>query len=193
MNNDKHKKTNAKKTTKAISLYLALGLSLGIITGATMTIHEREEEYKQTASDFVGTTIRQNNTLCLDDKNNDYILPEYKKYTTISRGKYLAQILNDMNMDYCILLGEYYTKDGLPIAEISKKENDKLVDTRVEVIKNPLDPIDLESGEVLVLVKTKPYSELEKYDMVVKMPEHAPTEVEYQGETMYQGDIILKR
>ena len=190
----KHKKTNAKKVVATISLCALLGLGIGVGTGAYLVYQERETNYKEAASEFVKYTMREDNTLYLSQGNNDYAVPKYKKYTTITRGEYILEEIENRDILYCEFLDEFYTKDGRPIAFINKVDEDgEIIDSRVEIVENLLDPIQVNHGEIVSIVKSKPYSEIKDMDLVVKLPSYKPTQILVDGEAMYPGNLVLKR
>ena len=118
-------------------------------------------------------------------------MPNFKECTTISRGKYLKDEIEERGILYCELLDEYYTLNGAPIAIIDTYlDEGKTVYRRIEVLENLHEPLTILANEEVTIINTKPYSELESMDIVVKMD--PKTKVLYQNQEMYEGNITLK-
>ena len=193
-NRKKQESTGAKVVAKTVAICLAVGLGLGAITGAVINYNDTQQQYRDAAVEFIDYTLRQNNSLYLDENNNDYVLPKYSRETTLTRGKYLAEEIEKRYIYYCEFLDEYYTKDGKPITIIyTFNDNGEVIATRTEVVEDLLEPITVGNNEMVKIVNTKPYSEIANMELIVKMHKYAPIEVNVKGETMYQGDIILKK
>ena len=193
-NNKKQEDTSAKVVVKTVAICLAIGLGIGAATGAVMAYNDREARYREQAVEFIDHTLTQSNSLYLDEDNNDYLLPKYRRETMLTRGEYLAEELEKRYIYYCEFLDEYYTREGKPLLFIhTLDENGEIIATRIELYEDLLEPITIANNEMVKIVKTKPYSEIKDMDLVVKMPKYSPVEVDVNGEKMYQGDIILKK
>lgn len=188
-NKKAEEKTGAKVTASAVSICLALGLGIGCLAFGGHYLYEREQGFKQEAVAFVDQTLRQDNTLYLDDANNDYELPEYKKETMISRGKYIYEEITSRDILYCELLDEFYTKEGKPIAFIdTMDEEGNVIGTRMLILDKLSDPITIKSNEYIRLVNTKSFRDIIDMNLVVKMDSE-----KLNANNKYQGDVELKR
>ena len=184
-------KKNNKKTIKAISIALALGVGAGLFaTGAVIT--KREFGYKTIAREFVEQAyIAEENTLYLSEDNNTCLLPNYKECTTITRGRYLQNEIEKKGILYCEILDEYYTKNASPIAIIDTSLSEgKAVYRRMVLLSDLQEPLEIQDNETITIVNSKSYDDLKSLDLVVEMPEEDM--VIYHGEEKYRGDLRLR-
>ena len=184
-------KTAAKKTAQFLSICVALGITIGAATGAVIVRNEREERYKKAAVEFVDHTLQSDNTLYLDEETNDYALPKYKRNTRITRGEYIVDEIENRDILYCEFLDQYYTKDGKPLAFIDEyDEQGRMISTRIIFLESLTEPITFKNNEYLRLINTKPYSEIETKDLVVRMS----SRIKYNenDQEMYLGNIVFK-
>ena len=184
-------KTGAKKTAQFLSICVALGITIGVTTGAVIVRNDREERYKKAAVEFVDHTLQSDKTLYLDEETNDYALSKYRRNTTISRGEYIVDEIESRDILYCEFLDQYYTKEGKPLAFIDEyDESGRLISTEMIVIENLSEPITVKNNQYIRLINTKPYSEIANKDLVVRMS----SKIKYDGmdQEMYLGNIVFK-
>ena len=184
----KHEETGSTCVAKTVSIVLAIALAAGVIVTGAKHI-QRENRYKDNAVAFVEQTIRTDNSLYLDDANNDYELPGYREETRISRGRYIYDEITSRDILYCEFLDEYYTKEGKPIAFIDTMDAEgNVVSSRMLILDKLSDPITVNSNEYIRLVNTKSFSDIIDMNLVVKMDSE-----KLNSNNMYQGDVELKR
>ena len=188
-------KTKANRVKSAcLSILVGAGIGLGLYAGtaATLTVMNREDNYIREARAFVAESTDANNIISVDITNNDYVLPEYNESTLLTRGRYLSDVLKESDVFYVKFNNKFYTKNADCLAFVYEKdENNNIISQRIIVMKDQDESVTVKNNEFVRFVQTEPFEALRFMDLVVEMPEEQP--ILYDDETMYVGDLTLKR